>query len=71
MNVLLQQRWLATAKSILSELGSQAHDAYLRLGRWLDASSKIAETRIMVGSVAAAVAAAVCLVMLIAFLLPA
>jgi len=69
MNVL-QQRWLATATTLLSELGAQAHDGYLRLGRWLGASSKASETRLMVGSVAAAVAAAVCLVMLIAFLVP-
>jgi len=69
MNVL-QQRWLATATTLLSELGSQAHDAYLRLGRWLGASSRGSETRLMVGSVAAAVAAAVCLVMVIAFLVP-
>ena len=65
MNVLTQQRWFSSLVAILSEVPSLANDAALQLGRWLGASSKEADARIVAATVAAGVILAVAIVLLL------
>ena len=65
MNALTQQRWFTSLVAIVSEVPSLANDAALQLGRWLGASSKDADARLVAGTVAAGIVLGVTFVLLI------